>query len=79
MKMTPVNEVPDSKRGKKKLQAMLDEFMNSGADVVRLNISSEDYSNLAVARSCIAIAVVRSGYPIKVFKRSDDIYLCRDV
>lgn len=79
MKMTPVNKVPERDNPKKHLQAMLDEFMKSEASVVRLNIGPEDYSNLTVARSCIAIAATRSGYPIKVFKRKDDIYLCKDV
>ncbi len=79
MKMTPVDKVPGRNKPKKHLQMMLDEFMKSEASVVRLNISPDDYSNLIVARSCIAIAATRSGYPIKVFKRKDDIYLSKDV
>ncbi len=72
MKMEVVQSVPRIKRN---LQAMLVEFMAMDASCVRL--TPEGYKSAAVARNVISVAVARSGYPIKVFKRGDYVYLSK--
>ena len=73
MKMTVVDSVPNNGCPRHNLQAMLAEFMDMPAICVRLQVN--DYKSSSVARSVIHIAAARSGYPIKVFKRGDYVYL----
>lgn len=77
MKMTVVDSVPNSGYPRHNLQAMLAEFMGMPAICVRLQVN--DYKSSSVASSVIRIAAVRSGYPIKVFKRGDYVYLSKVV
>lgn len=51
------------------------EFMAMDAKVVRLDV--DGYKSSTVAASCISIAIRRSGYPIKSFKRGEFVYLSK--
>lgn len=68
MKMTSVEKVPGNKGRYGKLQGMLKEFMAMDVD---------GYKSSTVAASCIAMAIRRSGYPIKLFKRGEFLYLSK--
>lgn len=74
MKMTPVKEVPGKTGHYGDLQGMLKEFMAIDAKVVRLDV--DGYKSSTVA-SCISVAIRRSGYPIKSFKRGEFVYLSK--
>lgn len=73
MKMTPVEKVPGKTGHYCNLQGVLKEFMAMDAKVVRLDV--DGYKSSTVAASCIAIK--RSGYPIKSFKRGEFVYLSK--
>lgn len=75
MKMTPVEKVPGKNGHYDDLQGMLKEFMAMDAKVVRLDV--DGYKSSTVAASCICIAIKRSGYPIKSFKRGEFVYLSK--
>lgn len=75
MKMTPVEKVPGKNGHDGDLQGMLKEFMAMDAKVVRLDV--DGYKSSTVAASCICIAIKRSGYPIKSFKRGEFVYLSK--
>lgn len=75
MKMTSVEKVPGNKDRYGNLQGMLKEFMAMDAKVVRLDV--DGYKSSTVAASCIYAAIKRSGYPIKLFKRGEFVYLSK--
>jgi hypothetical protein len=75
MKMTPVEKVPGKTGHYCNLQGVLKEFMAMDAKVVRLDV--DGYKSSTVAASCICIAIKRSGYPIKSFKRCEFVYLSK--
>ena len=75
MKMTPVEKVPGKNSDYDDLQGMLKEFMAMDAKVVRLDV--DGYKSSTVAASCICVAIRRSGYPIKSFKRGEFVYLSK--
>lgn len=76
MKMTPVKEVPGKTGHYCNLQGgVLKEFMAMDAKVVRLDV--DGYKSSTVAASCISVAIRRSGYPIKSFKRGEFVYLSK--
>lgn len=68
MKMTPVEKVPGKNGHYGDLQGMLKEFMAMDVD---------GYKSSTVAASCISVAIRRSGYPIKSFKRGEFVYLSK--
>ena len=73
--MTPVKEVPGKTGHYCNLQGVLKEFMAMDAKVVRLDV--DGYKSSTVAASCISVAIRRSGYPIKSFKRGEFVYLSK--
>ena len=75
MKMTPVEKVPGKNGHYGDLQGMLKEFMAMDAKVVRLDV--DGYKSSTVEASCIGVAIRRSGYPIKSFKRGEFVYLSK--
>lgn len=75
MKMTPVKEVPGKTGHYCNLQGVLKEFMAMDAKVVRLDV--DGYKSSTVAASYISVAIRRSGYPIKSFKRGEFVYLSK--
>lgn len=79
MKMTKVDALPPSASGKKKMPknlAILQEFLNSGFDIVLL----EDYPHKN-SYSC-ATALARSarnfGLPVRVLNREGQVYLLNE-
>lgn len=74
MKMTSVEKVPGNKGCHGNLQMMLKEFMAMDAKVVRLDV--DGYKSSTVA-ACIYAAIKRSGYPIKLSKRGEFVYLSK--
>lgn len=75
MKMTSVEKVPGNKGCRGNLQMMLKEFMAMDAKVVRLDV--DGYKSSTVAAACIYAAIKRSGYPIKLSKRGEFVYLSK--
>lgn len=67
-------------RRKTNLQRIIDEFAASDETVVEFKFTlGEDYASAFVARSTLAIAVVRSGHRnIIVRKRGDRIFMLKE-
>ncbi|NCE64149.1 hypothetical protein D1159_05990 [Pseudoflavonifractor sp. 524-17] len=76
MKLIPVEAVP-KRRGKHRLQDLMEEFMRGDADVVKIDFSERDYKSAKVCRSCLGVAAKHSGYPIKVWLREGVVYLSK--
>ena len=76
MKLVAVEQVP-GRRENNKLQKLLEEFVYSKADVVKVNIEDSEYKSVHVAYNVLAVAVRRSKRPIKVHIRGNDIYLAK--
>ena len=76
MKFVEVKELP-VRRGKKNLRVFIDEFMVANIKIAKIEIGENEYSSISVARSCIYTAVTRSGAPITVTQRGDEIYFIR--
>lgn len=74
MKLVPVDQIP-KKRGYHKLQDMLEEFVKSSDDLVKIQFKENEYKNAKACCSSLYCAVKRSGYAIKIHMRGDDIYL----
>lgn len=76
MKLIPVESVPE-RRGKHRLQDLIQEFVDSSADVVKVDFSERDYKSASVCRSCLANAIIRSRCSVKVWRRGDEVFLSR--
>lgn len=74
MNIIPVDQIP-KKRGYHKLQEMLEEFVKSPNDVVKVQIKEGEYKSPSSCVKSLYCAVKRSGYAIKIHMRGDDIYL----
>ena len=77
MKFVKVKEVPEKARGHKSLLTKWDEFMAMNVKVVKVDFDEDDYKNADIARSTMAMSIKRSGHPITITKRGDEIYLIR--
>lgn len=78
MKLIPVDNIPEIRhRGNNRLQAMIEEFVNSPYEVVKCQFDEGEYKSSKVCASVLRIAVKCSRYSIKVIKRGDDIYLSK--
>ena len=76
MKLIPVEAVP-KRRGRHHLQDLIEEFVRSDAQVVKIDFSEHDYKSEKVCRSCLGVAAKHSGYPIKVSLREGVVYLSK--
>ena len=76
MKIVPVDQVP-KKRGYHKLQDMLEEFVKSPYDVVKIQIKEGEYKNAKACCTSLYGAVKRSGYKVKIYMRDNEIYLAK--
>ena len=76
MKFVEVKDVPKRNR-QKNLQVFIDEFMSANIRCAKIEFKEHEYKNINIARSCIQTAVKRSGAPIYVVKRDDNIYFIR--
>ena len=77
MKAIAVNCIPERRNGNHRLQNFLREFVNTNTKFAKLELNVDEYASPTVARSCIGVAVVRGGHPVKVKLRGNDIYLVR--
>ncbi len=76
MKLIPVNEIPE-RRGQHRLQDLIKEFAESDAKIVKIDFNNHDYKSSKVCRSCLSIAAKRSGHPIKVSIRGEEVFLSK--
>ena len=76
MKLIPVDFIPD-KRRYHKLQDLIEEFVNGPYEVVKCQFEEGDYKSANVCGCCLRVAVTRSRYKLKVFKRGDEVYLAK--
>ena len=77
MKLVPVNEIPD-RRKYHKLQALIEEFVNSPYEIARCENVTEEYQNAESAAGSLRTAVRRSKcFGVKVIKRGENIYLAK--
>lgn len=80
LKLIPVEELPVRKRRvRHELQELMDEFAKSDMKFAKVEWNGLDYKNSTTARSCLCNAAKRSGHPIVVIKRGEDIYLAKKV
>lgn len=74
MKLIPVDSVPKW-RGRHDLQGMIAEFVNGDDKIVRIDFNEHDYKSAIVCRACIGLAVKRSGHPIRVSIRGNEVFM----
>lgn len=78
MKMKPVDSIPNIKRcAKHSLQDFIADFMDLDSRIVMVEYGPSDYKSATVAASCLSVAAKKSGYPVKVMKRKDKIFLMK--
>ena len=78
MKMKPVDSIPNIKRhAKHPLQDFIADFMDLDSRIVMVEYEENDYKSATVAASCLSVAAKKSGYPVKVTKRKDKIFLMK--
>lgn len=78
MKMKPVDSIPNIKRcAKHPLQEFIADFMDLDARIVMVEYGPNDYKSAKVAVESLRLAVKRSGYPVKVAKRDERIFLMK--
>lgn len=65
------------RRTKKNLKVYFKEFISSNIKTAKVEFNKGDYKNIEVAYSVIQVAVKRHGFPIKVHKIDDAVYLER--
>ena len=76
MKLIPVESVP-KRRSRHHLQDLIQEFVNGDAKVVKIDFGVYDYKSSKVCRSCLGVAVKKSGYHIKVSLREGEVFLSK--
>lgn len=76
MKFVEVKDVPGLKVNHR-LKDMWDEFMASNMKMAKVNLDEGEYSSVVVAASVMAVSIRRYGYPIRLIRRGDEIYLIR--
>lgn len=79
MRFTPVNEIPERKRGWHHLQEFIKEFVDSNVNNALVVINEHEYKSPEVCKSCLLVAIKRSGYPIRVYIREGKVYLTKDL
>lgn len=57
------------------LQAILDEFMNSDAHIIKITFNSNEYKTHRCAYESFWLAVKKSNLPIKLVRRKETLYL----
>ncbi len=79
MKFTPVDEIPERKRGWHHLQDFIKEFVDSDVDNAVVVINDHEYKSPEVCRNCLWVAIRRSGYRVRVYNREGKVYLTKDL
>lgn len=78
MKLQPVGDEIVNKLYKPgKIQAILDEFMRSDANAVKVLLGDGEYKNISSAQSSYHISIRRMGYPIIARTYKGDLYLVK--
>lgn len=62
---------------KKNLKVYFKEFMCSNIKTAKVEFNKGDYKDIRVAAQVMGVAVKRHGFPIKVHKNGDGVYLER--
>lgn len=81
MKFTDVESVPEKRFDKpfhKSVGNLLDQFMNSDSEVVRVDTDPGEYSSPESICVVINQSIRRKGYSLKVCKRGNDIYVRKE-
>lgn len=76
LKLDYVDELPERAR-KHKLQAMIEEFCESGRKVAKIDLTKTDYKTPLVGYKCIYVAAKNSKRPVDVIKHGDYVYLTK--
>lgn len=76
MKLVPVEALP-GKRLKHRLQDLIKEFVESDAEIVKIDFNEHDYVSAKVCRSCLGIAIKTSGYNVRAHIRGEEVYMCK--
>lgn len=76
MKLIPVETVP-KRRSRHHLQDLIEEFVNGDAKNVKVDFRDHDYKSSKVCRSCLGVAAKKSGHPIRVSLRNDEVFLSK--
>lgn len=74
MKLIPVESIPIRRR-RHPLQELIEEFVSSDTDIVKIDFSDRDYKSPSVCRMCLGVAVKKSGRPITVHIRDGEVFL----
>jgi len=74
MKFIPVDDIP-MRRSKHDLRQFIEDFIESDAKIVKVIFSDQDYKSSRVCRSCLGVAVTKSGYNIKAVIRGEEVFL----
>lgn len=75
MKLVEVEDVPKRKAKNCNLRMLLNEFMSSSSEIVK--VEGLEHKNVNIARSCFWRSITTGGYPISVKVRGNDLYLIR--
>lgn len=76
MKFIEVKEIPGPyPKGKRHLQKAIDEFAKSEAQVAKIDVEQGEYASTKTMVSSLSDAIKRSGHPIKVTQRRDEVYI----
>lgn len=78
MKFVKVDMVPEVVRKRyARLQDDWKEFMAMNVKVVNVDLTQYNYKSVGVAYAVMRKSIIRSGEPIDICKRGDEIYLIR--
>ncbi len=75
MKFIQVDSIPKRNAYRHSLQAYIDDFVNSDAQFVQIELSENDYKSYRICANCFRVAIKRSMLPIKVYVRKGNVYL----
>lgn len=77
MKFVKFDEEISKTAANHNLKVFLDEFMSSNIKLAKVEFKEGEYKSVNVAVSCLRNSSYRHGFPIKFFKRKNDIYMER--
>ena len=76
MNLIPVESVPIGGR-RHNLQQLIEDFLESSNDVVKVEFTEKDYANAKSCYSCLWVAVRASRHSVKVFLRRNEVFLSK--
>lgn len=74
---TYVDKLPEKRRSKHYLQRLIEDFVESGQEIARIDYTEHDYKSLSVCYGCIKRAAITSKRPVKVVQRDGEVYLTK--